>query len=218
MVRVKICGIRNYAEARMAVDCGAHALGFIFAPSRRRINPAAAREIIMKLPPFVTRVGVFVNAPRYEVQEIASFCGLQVLQFHGDEGPDYCQRWPGYQVIKAIRVAGEVAPEQLSAYQVDGFLFDTPAAGKYGGSGETFNWEYLRSIRRQVGFMVLAGGLRPENVYQAIAVARPDAVDVASGVEGPAGKELRLMRRLMAEVERWNRQSLEKGGEGAEGG
>ncbi|TDA63999.1 MAG: phosphoribosylanthranilate isomerase [Clostridia bacterium] len=200
MVRVKICGIRTWEEAKMAVDAGAHALGFVFASSPRRINPEAAREIILRLPPFVARVGVFVNQPRYEVQEIASFCNLQALQFHGDEDPAYCQRWPGYQVIKALRVGADFAPGAAGSYPVDAVLLDAYVAGKYGGTGESFNWDAAVAVRERVDCLILAGGLNPDNVRLAAEKVRPYAVDVSSGVEEGGAKCRAKVERFMQQV------------------
>lgn len=204
MVRVKICGIRTWEEAKMAVDAGVHALGFVFAPSPRRINPETAREIILRLPPFVTPVGVFVNQPRYEVQEIASFCSLQALQFHGDEDPAYCRRWPGYRVIKALRVGENFDLGAAGSYQVDAILLDTYAAGKYGGTGESFNWDIAVAVRERVGCLILAGGLNAGNIRLALEKVRPYAVDVSSGVEEGGAKSRTRIEEFMGQVMAWN--------------
>lgn len=204
MVRVKVCGIRTWEEAKMAVDAGAHALGFVFAPSPRRINPETAREIIQRLPPFVARAGVFVNQPRYEVQEIGSFCHLQVLQFHGDEDPAYCRRWPGYQVVKALRVGENFDLEAAGSYQVDAVLLDAYVAGKYGGTGESFNWDLAVAVRELVACLILAGGLNPDNIRPAIEKVRPYAVDVSSGVEERGAKSRTRIERFMGQIMAWN--------------
>lgn len=201
MVRVKICGIRTWDEARAALDAGAHALGFVFAPSPRRIHPEAAREIIMKLPPFVTTVGVFVNEPRYSLLEIASFCRLDVLQLHGEEPPEYCHGISN-RLIKAIRVKDIKALELIPKYRVDAFLLDAFVPGRAGGTGHTFNWEIARRAKELGPPIILAGGLTPENVAEAIRKVRPYAVDVSSGVETNGQKDPVKIARFLEAVAR----------------
>ncbi|GAW90990.1 phosphoribosylanthranilate isomerase [Calderihabitans maritimus] len=200
-VRVKICGITEWEEARVALDQGAHALGFVFAPSRRYINPEKAREIICRLPPFVTRVGVFVNEKRYAVQEIATFCRLDVLQFHGEESPEYCRGY-SQQVIKAFSVKDRSVLEDMSRYQVDAYLLDAYVPGKRGGTGQTFDWEIAAEARKLGRPIILAGGLNPDNVGEAIARVKPYAVDVSSGVETDGKKDARKIAEFMAAVRR----------------
>ncbi len=190
MVRVKICGITNLEDALLAAELGVDALGFIFYPkSPRAVSPGAAREIIRRLPPFVLTVGVFVDDEPARVEEIAAYAGLDWLQLHGAESPDYC-RTVGRRVIKGFRVKGEESLPQLAPYQgaVQAFLLDAYKPGKPGGTGETFDWELARQAKAY-GPLILAGGLTPENVAGAIRVAQPAAVDVASGVEAAPGKK-----------------------------
>lgn len=201
MVRVKICGIKTWAEARAALEAGAHALGFVFAPSPRRIDPESAREIIMKLPPFITTVGVFVNEPRYSLLEIASFCRLDVLQLHGEELPEYC-RGISNRLIKAIRVKDIKSLELIPKYRVDAFLLDAFVPGQAGGTGHTFNWEIARLAVEMGPPIILAGGLTPENVVEAIRKVRPYAVDVSSGVETNGQKDPVKIARFMEAVAR----------------
>lgn len=183
MVRVKICGIRDWEEARMVLDAGVDTLGFVFARSPRAIKPEAAREIITRLPPFTTAVGVFVNEPRYSLMEIASFCRLDVLQLHGDEPPEYCHGL-SQRLIKAVRVRDAASLAGLEAYrEVRGFLLDAWVPGKAGGTGKPFNWELVRGAVTGDKPVILAGGLTPENVGAAIQLVHPYAVDVSSGVE-----------------------------------
>ena len=143
MVRVKICGIRTVEAARAAVEAGADALGFVFAPSPRQVTPQDAERIIRQLPPFVSRVGVFVNTPRREALEIAGFCRLDVLQFHGEEPPDYCRGWR-QQVIKGFRVRDGSVLEQMDRYEVAAFLLDAYVPGRAGGTGQRFDWDLAR--------------------------------------------------------------------------
>jgi phosphoribosylanthranilate isomerase len=190
MVRVKICGITNSGDALLAAELGAHALGFIFyKKSPRYVAPDKARHIIGQLPPFVATVGVFVDENAGAVREIASLAGLDWLQLHGSESPDYC-RSLGRRVIKGFRVKGDEIYAQISAYQgaAQAFLLDTYKPGTPGGTGETFDWEVARQVNK-CGPIILAGGLTPDNVAQAINIAQPSAVDVASGVEREPGKK-----------------------------
>jgi phosphoribosylanthranilate isomerase len=190
MVRIKICGITNLEDALLAAELGADALGFIlYPPSPRAIAPDAARAIIAQLPPLVTTVGVFVDEDAATVQELAAVVGLDWLQLHGQETPDYC-RAMGRRVIKAFRIRDENSLADLAAYQgaAQAFLLDTYKKGLVGGTGETFDWDLAREARKY-GPIILAGGLTPENVSRAIASAQPQAVDVASGVELTPGKK-----------------------------
>lgn len=190
MVRVKICGMTKRDDALLAAQLGADALGFIFYPkSPRAITPEAAREIIRRLPPFVLTVGVFVDEEPAEVQEIAAYAGLDWLQLHGQETPEYC-RSLGRRVIKGFRVKGEESLALLAPYHgaVQAFLLDTYKPGTPGGTGETFDWELARRAK-EFGPIILAGGLTPVNVAEAIRRVRPAAVDVASGVEAAPGKK-----------------------------
>ncbi|MCS6817451.1 MAG: phosphoribosylanthranilate isomerase [Blastocatellia bacterium] len=192
MVRVKICGITNVDDALVAVEAGADALGFIFYPkSPRFITPDRAQAIIEWLPPFVTPVGVFVN--EYDLEKMAhvvSEVRLAVVQLHGDEPPAFCQqvaqRW---RVIKAVRVGPDFHPHEVAAYPAQAILLDAACAGEYGGTGQRFEWTLARRARSFVSRVILAGGLSPENVAEAIRCARPYAVDVCTGVEAHPGKK-----------------------------
>ncbi|HIE13266.1 MAG TPA: phosphoribosylanthranilate isomerase [Desulfotomaculum sp.] len=196
-VRVKICGIKDAETAAVAVAAGADALGFVFAESKRRITPEAAREIILGLPPFVSAVGVFVDAPQGLVREVAEFCRLDTVQLHGAESPEYCIEI-GLKVIKAFGVRQKGVPIDgsvegglffgkdlalIDAYRsVSAVLVDTSVPGLAGGTGRTFDWGLLCGKRFQAP-LILAGGLTPENVTEAVRTVRPYAVDVSSGVE-----------------------------------
>jgi len=187
MVKVKICGITNKEDALLAVKLGADALGFIFAPSPRRITPRRAKEIIEILPPFIDRVGVFVNEEISRVKDIAKFCCLTTLQFHGDESPGYCTKFH-QKIIKSFSVKGEV-PRGISDYRVDAYLLDAFCEKKRGGTGKTFNWEIARKVKKLNFPLILSGGLTPDNVKEAIRKVKPYAVDVVSGVEASPGKK-----------------------------
>jgi phosphoribosylanthranilate isomerase len=190
MVRIKICGITNLEDALLAASLGAHALGFIFyPPSPRSVAPEAAREIISQLPPLVLTVGVFVDEEAAKVREMAAAVGLDWLQLHGQESPEYC-RSLGRRVIKAFRIQDEASLAHLAAYRgaAQAFLLDAYRPGRMGGTGETFDWRVAREAQKY-GPIILAGGLTPENVNQAIKMAAPQAVDVSSGAETAPGKK-----------------------------
>ncbi len=198
-VRAKICGITRLEDALAAARLGADALGFNFWPgSKRFVTPAAAREIIRQLPPLVTPVGVFVNQPEGELRAVAGETGIQVLQLHGDETPELCARLR-LPVWKAVAVDRLGSLSRLLSYEVQAFVLDTPSRG-FGGSGQPFDWSLAEGVS-EAAPIVLAGGLTPENVADAIRAVRPWAVDVASGVESsPGGKDADRMARFLAAV------------------
>ncbi len=190
MVRIKICGITNLEDASLAANLGAHALGFIFYPkSPRSVRPDAARAIIDNLPPFITTVGVFVDEEAGVVRGIAETAGLDWIQLHGQESPEYCRSLKR-RVIKGFRIKDADSLSILPDYResVQAFLLDTYKAGTAGGTGKTFDWTLARQAKES-GPIILAGGLTPANVAQAIKAAQPAAVDVASGVEAAPGKK-----------------------------
>jgi phosphoribosylanthranilate isomerase len=186
--RVKICGITSIEDGLHAACCGADALGLNFyAQSPRCVTPEQARDIVAALPPLVTTVGLFVNHPAEEIIDIARFCGLDVLQLHGDETPDQCQL-PPWRVIKALRIRDERSLADLAAYRVSGMLLDAWQADSYGGTGHRFNWQLAVEAARQRQ-IILAGGLTAANVAEAVRVVRPYGVDVSSGVESAPGRK-----------------------------
>jgi phosphoribosylanthranilate isomerase len=195
-VRIKICGITTVEDALLAVRLGTNALGFNFWPdSKRYVSPSTAGAIVARLPPFVTTVGVFVNQPEGEMRAIAAEAGMQVFQLHGDEPPALCSRLP-LPVIKAIPVDQVKTLSRLLSYEVSAFLLDTPSRG-FGGSGVPFDWSLAEGVS-EVAPVILAGGLTPENVAEAIRAVRPYAVDVASGVESAPGvKDPEKMARFI---------------------
>jgi phosphoribosylanthranilate isomerase len=190
-VKVKICGITRHEDAELAVELGAWALGLNFhdlSPRRTDLDVAAAIGRHFKRD--VEVVGVFVNRELGDVAEIADACSLTMLQLHGDEGPVYCdeiRRRTGLKIMKAARVRDAASLQALNAFrQVDYHLVDAHHPDLFGGTGETFDWELLRSRRSKVP-LVLAGGLTPENVHDAITAVHPWAVDSASGTESSPG-------------------------------
>jgi phosphoribosylanthranilate isomerase len=204
MVRIKICGITNLEDARLAADLGAQALGFNFYPlSPRKVDPEAARAIIAQLPPLVLSVGVFVDEDAGVVRDLAARVGLDWVQLHGQESPEYC-RSLGRRVIKAFRIKDAASLAFLAVYQgaAQALLLDTYRTGQVGGTGETFDWQLARRAH-EYGRIILAGGLTPENVAQAIKIAQSQAVDVASGVEAaPGKKDPEKLRKFIAAVRR----------------
>ncbi|MBF0639056.1 phosphoribosylanthranilate isomerase [Pseudomonas protegens] len=204
-VRSKICGITRIEDALAAVAAGADAIGLVFyAKSPRAVNVQQARAIIAALPPFVTSVGLFVNASRCELGEILDAVPLDLLQFHGDESADDCE---GYHrpYIKALRVkAGDdIAAACLAYPRASGILLDTYVEGVPGGTGEAFDWSLVpQGLSKPI---ILAGGLTPDNVAAAIARVRPYAVDVSGGVEQGKGiKDPAKIQAFMQAVRRSN--------------
>jgi phosphoribosylanthranilate isomerase len=201
MTKIKICGITNLEDAEKAVELGVDAIGFIFSKSPRRVDAEVATEIIKALPPFITTVGVFVNESMDVVKHIASVCRLNVLQFHGDELPEFCSLF-GRKIIKSFRVKNPDDLSMLPGYKgiVSAYLLDSRVKGKRGGTGETFDWE-LAKIAIPYGRVILAGGLTPENVADAIKAVKPYAVDVSTGVEAaPGKKDFEKMKRFVAAI------------------
>jgi len=171
------------------LDQGVDALGFNFyPPSPRYIRPADARAIIRRLPPFVVNVGLFVNASPEEVRENAGVAGIQVVQLHGDESREYCRELSGLPIIKALRIGKEPVEEHLDEYPVQAFLLDTRDDLFFGGTGKSFDWSRAAEITK-IRPIILAGGLRPDNVRAAIRIVKPYGVDVCSGVESAPGKK-----------------------------
>lgn len=189
MIRVKICGITNPEDAMFAAELGADAVGFIFHPeSPRVVEPKIVKEITEILPPYLTRVGVFVNEKPETVRDIIKLCRLDVAQLHGNEPPAVISEL-GVNTIKSLRLKKEADVERISEYDADAFLLDTYVTGKLGGTGKTFNWRWAMTAKKFNRPIVLSGGLTPENVAEAIDAALPNGVDVSSGVEASPGKK-----------------------------
>lgn len=196
---VKICGITRWQDAQAALDAGADALGFVFAPnSPRCLSPAEAAAITRRLPPSVLIVGVFVNATAAELHHIRSLCTLDILQLHGDETPAFCSSLGGH-VWKAFRVQSADTLRSLPAFATDAWLLDSCVAGRSGGTGAAFNWDLAAQATLLDRPIILAGGLTPDNVAEAVQTARPFGVDVSSGVEAaPGKKDPQLIREFIA--------------------
>jgi phosphoribosylanthranilate isomerase len=202
--RVKICGITRVEDALAAAEAGADAIGLVFyAGSKRVVSLQQAQTIVASVPPFVTVVGLFVNAARNEIEAVLSAIPLGLLQFHGDESADYCSSFRR-PFIKAVRMKAGVDLDAASQGfdQAQGLLLDAWDAGSFGGTGQTFDWKNARPTAAR-SRIIVAGGLTPANVAEAISTARPWAVDVSSGVElAPGIKSAALMQSFISEVQR----------------
>ncbi len=198
-LRIKICGITNLEDALAATEAGADALGFMFyRPSKRFVTPDAVTRIVEALPPAVSTVGVFVNEDAETICELKQRCQLDTIQLHGDESPSFAEQIPG-RVIKAFRVDSADAPAAAQAYRTSAWLFDSYSAKGRGGTGEQFNWDWVRATHPYSRPVFIAGGLTPENVGDCVRATLPYGLDVSSGVEDSPGKKSALkMTQLMA--------------------
>ena len=206
MLRIKICGITNTEDAIEAIACGADALGFVFyGKSPRSVKPEAARSVISSLPPIVTTIGVFVDEDMTNLENIISYTGLDAVQLHGSESPEYFNL--SRKTIKAIRVKDLADLKQLNQYRAAAaFLLDTYSPESIGGTGHIFNWEIAVEAKK-LGRVILAGGLTPDNIEDAVKLVQPYAVDVASGVEGSI-KGKKDHKKLKLFIERARKASL----------
>ena len=193
-----MCGITNLRDALFAAELGADALGFVFyEKSPRFVTFAEAGNIMDRLPPFVTGVGVFVNAGMDFLARAKEEAGFDLFQLHGDETPEFCSGL-GERYIKAVRVRDAESVSEVGLYDTDCFLFDGWSPDAYGGSGTGFSWEILDAETLSGRFVILSGGLDCENVSRAVREVRPHAVDVSSGVEASPGiKDHSKLRRFM---------------------
>lgn len=201
MTRIKICGITRREDALAAVEAGADALGFMFyRASKRAITPEASAVIVRELPDSVRKVGVFVDADPSEIRRTVEVSGIDTLQFHGAESPQFCRQFQPLSIWKAFRIRSRASLEILSGFrEVDAWLLDSYVAGEMGGTGLTFNWSLAAEANTQGRPIILAGGLTPENVGAAVRQVRPFAVDVSSGVEtAPGVKDPKRIRAFVA--------------------
>lgn len=185
-VKVKVCGMTSLKDALVAVEGGADAVGFIFyKKSPRSVTMKTVREIVLELPPFVDTVGVFVDETAEQINKIADYCNLDIIQLHGDESPTFCKKIRR-KVIKAFRIKDMQSVKKISSFQVSGFLLDTFSENLHGGTGKVFDWNLVLPAKK-FGPVIMAGGLTPNNVQQAVRQIRPYGVDVCSGVESEPG-------------------------------
>ncbi len=204
MTKVKICGITNIQDAEAAIALGADALGFNFCKrSPRYIEPARAKVLVEALPPIVSLIGVFVDEFSPErVMRMAHAVGMGTAQLHGSESVEYIKHLSELRVIKAFRVDEKFEVRQLSRYSVNAFLLDAHQEGQLGGTGKTFNWK-LAIDAKGYGRIILAGGLNQENIYEAIRMVQPYAIDICSGVESePGKKDVKKLDALFREIQR----------------
>jgi len=196
---VKICGITSAEDARVAVEAGADAIGFIFVPNTPRwVEVAAAREIATSLPEGVKKVGVFMGEPVERVNRVVREVPLDLVQLHGDETAEAAELVEA-PVIKVVRVRGEIDVEGLRAYKASAYLLDTYVETAHGGTGRTFDWSLALPVVGAGLPVLLSGGLTPENVAEAVRRVRPFGVDVSSGVEtSPGRKDAEKVRAFVA--------------------
>lgn len=200
MIRIKLCGMTRPEDARIAEAAGADAVGFIFAPSPRQITAEQARQISRELGPFIARVGVFVDATQDQIAAVLERVDLDVLQLHGSETPEQVEglRSLGRHLVKSVRVKDATSLSRLDEYPVDAILLDSYIPGVPGGTGHTFDWTLATQIAQQHR-IILAGGLTPDNVAEAIKVVQPYGLDAASGVEqSPGVKDPAMMQQFIA--------------------
>jgi phosphoribosylanthranilate isomerase len=203
MVRIKICGITNLEDALACADAGADLLGFNFYfGSPRYIEPHAARKLIEQLPGAILTVGVFVNAGTPQnVARLVDAAGVAAVQLHGDESPSYCRELDGRFVIKALRADHNFKPESAAEYDTDAVLLDSFDQSLRGGTGRTFDWSIALSTKTRVPKLILAGGLGPENVAEAVASVQPYGVDACSSLESsPGRKDIARVRAFIAAI------------------
>ncbi|MCT2538189.1 phosphoribosylanthranilate isomerase [Aquibacillus koreensis] len=199
-MKVKICGITTQQAADQAIESGADFIGFVFAKSKRRIDKDRAKAIAESIPSNVKKVGVFVNEDVEVIKDIAETVGLDYVQLHGDESPEFCDR-VGFPIIKAFQVRSKSDLEEISNYNCNYYLLDSPA-GKYrGGNGETFDWKLTKDLNLD-GKVILAGGLHAENVQDAIKEVQPEGIDVSSGVETDGAKDLNKIDAFIKEAKK----------------
>ncbi len=199
-MRIKICGITRIEDAVSAADAGADALGFMFfEPSKRNIPLPRAAEIIRELPPFIARVGVFVNATEEFIRRVVGSTGIDTLQLHGEESPEFAARFAPLKVIKAFRIRDRDSLRECLPYRDQAWLLDSHVTGAHGGTGVAFNWDVAVEAVGRSRQVILAGGLKPETVAEAVRTVRPFGLDVSSGVESAPGfKDHAKMREFIA--------------------
>jgi len=188
--KVKICGITNIEDALESIWLGADALGFVFFKgSKRYINPRLAKDIVDILPPWIFKVGLFVNEKAPNVKRITKSCKLDFVQLHGDENISYLKKLKDFRLIKAIRIKDKKSLENVNSLPVEMVLFDAYSKSGFGGTGKNFDWSLDREIRKIKKPYIISGGLKPSNVYKAVKKFKSYAVDVSSGVENKPGKK-----------------------------
>ena len=201
MTEIKICGTTNLDDAMNAAGCGADALGFIFyRKTPRYVAPEVAKDIIKKLPSHISKIGVFVNHEAEEIKAIVEFCGLDLIQLHGDESPQYCRQFARSKLIKALSPRSENDLEKIADYPVRAILIDASHPALYGGTGKKSDWGLAVKVKNTHA-LILSGGLNLGNIRQAIEIVSPNAVDINSGVElSPGKKDPEKVRKIIEVV------------------
>lgn len=202
MTKIKFCGITNKADALEAAKLNVDMLGFVFyEKSKRLVDPKVVRDIVNELPPFINRVGVFVNEKPETVRAIAEEAMLDILQFHGEETPDYCVQFKAdYKIIKAFRIKDAKSLKNITDYDVDMYLFDTYTNDAAGGTGKSFDWKILEGFEF-LKPVVVSGGLDSGNVAKVMQKVYPFGVDVSTGIEkSPGKKDPLLMKKFVESV------------------
>lgn len=196
---IKICGITNLEDARNAAIFGADAIGFVFAKSPRQITPKKAKDIISKIKRDIIKVGVFVDEPPDNLESTALFCGLDAVQLHGDETPDYCAKLKAGKIIKAFRIKNEESLLYIKSYEhVFAYLLDSFSIGRHGGTGKSFDWRIAVKVKSFGKPLILSGGIGLDNAASAIETVTPYGVDISSSIEiKPGMKDTVLMKRLI---------------------
>lgn len=199
MTKVKICGLMEPEHVKVAVDAGADAIGFVFAPSKRRVTIGEARELAKDIPSHVKKIGVFVDATAEELEQTYREVPLDFVQLHGDESAELIKEI-GLPSVKVFSVRSVEDVERAAQYEADYFLFDTPGTEFKGGSGLTFDWKLMDSAGVPADKVILAGGLNADNVSEAVRRVKPYMVDVSSGVELNGRKDEQLIRAFVRTV------------------
>ena len=188
--KIKICGITNLEDALSISKLKPHALGFVFfKKSPRCISLKKAKEIIKKIPVSIKKIGVFVDEKEHNIKFLARYLDLDMLQFHGEETPQFCRRFKNYRVIKCIRIKNKKSLENIGYYQVWAIMFDSYKKGFWGGTGKKFDWNLVKNLQTGKKLVFLSGGLHAGNVKKAIKLMKPDWVDVSSSLESRPGKK-----------------------------
>lgn len=199
MTKVKICGLKEKEHVKAAVEAGADAIGFVFAASKREVSIEQARELAKEVPPGVLKIGVFVNPTMQEIETAVREVPLDFVQYHGNETPEFIQS-NSFPSIKALSVLSEEDIDVAKQFNTDFYLFDAPGTDYQGGSGLTFNWQLMQGHSIPQEKIILAGGLNPTNVEDAIKRVNPYMVDVSSGVEVEGRKDSELIRAFIRAV------------------
>ncbi|MDM5249469.1 MULTISPECIES: phosphoribosylanthranilate isomerase [unclassified Lysinibacillus] len=201
MTKVKICGLKEQQHVQTAVEAGADAIGFVFAPSKRQVTVEQAQQLAKHVPEGILKIGVFVNPSAEELRTAVENVPLDYVQYHGEETPDFI-REQGYPAIKALSVRGAKDVQAAVNYDVDYYLFDAPGTDFKGGSGHTFDWTLLEMVGIPREKLILAGGLQAKNIEEAVSLVSPFMVDVSSGVETEGIKDIAKINAFIQSVKK----------------